>query len=370
MELNTPYRLQYETAMRVLLAMLVAICLSGCGRFYLNSPARVTSLSSPETEASSPVRTAAPELTYTFSTGPLNATFPPAKTPANTPAVVFTATIASTVTPTPTLTPGSLTEIHFAVIGDFGLDGPGLQQVADLIKSWKPDFIITTGDDNYPSGSAETIDNNIGKYFHDFIDSYKGKFGVGAVQNRFFPTLGNHDWLTAGAQPYLDYFSLPGNERYYSFTWGSVDFFAVDSDEHEPDGVGRSSAQAAWLKAGLAASQAPWRIVYFHHAPYSSGITHGSTDWMRWPFQAWGASAVLSGHEHNYERLLVDGIPYFVNGVGGASRYDFGSPLPESQVRYNSGFGAMLVDATPETIKFQFVNVKGDVIDSITLKSP
>jgi tartrate-resistant acid phosphatase type 5 len=351
-----------------LLALLVAICLAGCGRFYRNSPAEVLPPPSQETTASTPVRTAAPELTYTFSARPLNATFPPAKTPANTPTVVFTATRASTVTPSPT--PASLSVIRFAVIGDFGLDGPGLQQVADLIKSWKPDFIITTGDDNYPSGSAETIDNNIGKYFHDFIAPYKGKFGSGASQNRFFPTLGNHDWLIAGAQPYMNYFTLPGNGRYYSFTWGPVDFFAIDSDEHEPDGVGRSSAQAAWLKAGLAASHAPWRIVYFHHAPYSSGTTHGSTDWMQWPFQAWGASAVLSGHEHNYERLLMGGIPYFVNGVGGASRYDFGAPLPESQVRYNSGFGAMLVEAAPETIKFQFINVKGDVIDSITLKSP
>ena len=363
--MNTPYRLQYETDTHVILALLVAICLAGCGRLHLSTPAKVTS-------TSIPVHTAAPQPTYTFSTGPLNATFPPTKTPANTSAVAFTATVAFPVklNPTPTLTPAVLSDIRFAVIGDFGLDGPGLQQVADLIKGWKPDFIITTGDDNYPSGSAETIDNNIGKYFHDFIAPYKGKFGSGADQNRFFPTLGNHDWLTASAQPYLEYFSLPGNERYYSFTWGPVDFFAVDSDEHEPDGVGRSSAQAAWLKTSLAGSQAPWRIVYFHHAPYSSGETHGSTDWMRWPFQAWGASAVLSGHEHNYERLLVDGIPYFVDGIGGASRYDFSSPLPESQVRYNSRFGAMLVEATPETIKFQFVNVKGDVIDSIILKSP
>jgi len=356
----------YKITTRCLLALLVAICLAGC----VNSPSTAVLSPSRETATSTPIWTVAPELTYTPAVQPPKATFPPAKTPANTPPAGLTATTVSTGTPFPTLTPNSLSGVRFAVIGDFGLDGPGLQQVSDLIKSWTPDFIITTGDDNYPSGSAATIDNNIGKYFHDFIAPYKGKFGSGASQNRFFPTLGNHDWLTAGAQPYMSYFTLPGNGRYYSFTWGPVDFFAIDSDEHEPDGVGRSSAQAAWLKAGLAASHAAWRIVYFHHAPYSSGITHGSTDWMRWPFQAWGASAVLSGHEHTYERLLVDGIPYFVNGVGGASRYDFGPALSESQVRYNSGFGAMLVEAAPETIKFQFINVKGEVIDNTTLKFP
>jgi hypothetical protein len=65
--------------------------------------------------------------------------------------------------------------------------------------------------------------------------------------NQFFPTLGNHDWYTPGAQPYLDYFHLPGNERYYDFVWGPVHFFAIDSDENEPDGVNQSSVQAKWL---------------------------------------------------------------------------------------------------------------------------
>ncbi len=88
----------------------------------------------------------------------------------------------------------------------------------------------------------------------------------------FFPTLGNHDWYTNDAQPYLDYFTLPGNERYYDFVWGPVHFFALDSDEHEPDGVNAGSAQAAWLQQGLAASTSPWNIVYTHYPPYSSGM--------------------------------------------------------------------------------------------------
>ena len=341
----------------ILLALLVALSLAGCGL----SPSGGTVLPPQGTPVLTPAWTATPGTTSLPSLPPSSTTLPPSRTPE--PA---TSTVVPSPSPTPTAPPG----IRFGVIGDYGLDGPGLQQVADLIKSWTPDFIITTGDNNYPSGFAATIDVNIGKYFHDFIAPYKGKFGDGASQNRFFPSLGNHDWLTAGAKPYLDYFSLPGNGRYYTYTWGPVDFFVLDSDENEPDGVGRSSAQATWLKAGLAASHAPWRIVYFHHAPYTSGTTHGSTDWMRWPFQAWGASAVLSGHEHNYERLLVDGIPYFVNGIGGASRYDFGPPLAQSQARYNAGYGAMLVDAMPEEISFKFINVRGEVIDSYTIKSP
>ena len=40
----------------------------------------------------------------------------------------------------------------FAVIGDFGLAGEAEERVANLVKSWDPDFIITTGDNNYQSG--------------------------------------------------------------------------------------------------------------------------------------------------------------------------------------------------------------------------
>ncbi len=47
--------------------------------------------------------------------------------------------------------------------------------------------------------------------------------------------------------PYLNYFpNLPGNRRYYNFSIGEADFFALDSDTNEPDGVTVNSAQAQW----------------------------------------------------------------------------------------------------------------------------
>jgi tartrate-resistant acid phosphatase type 5 len=249
------------------------------------------------------------------------------------------------------------------------MDDSAETDVAALIKGWQPDFIITTGDNNYPSGAANTIDANVGKYFHNYIYPYSGAYGASADLNRFFPTLGNHDWYTEGAQPYLDYFSLPGNERYYDFVQGPIHFFALDSDEHEPDGVSSGSAQAAWLEQGLATSTSPWNIVYMHHPPYSSG-DHGSIDWMQWPFATWGADAVLAGHDHLYERLLVDGIPYITNGTGGAGLYNFVTVLPQSQFRYNANQGAMLVTASEKEILFEFYTRSGDLIDEYKISQP
>ena len=87
-----------------------------------------------------------------------------------------------------------LAATRFAVIGDFGDDSTYQADVTTLVKSWDPDFIVTVGDNNYDLGEAETIDANIGKYYQEFIGDYLGTYGPGSPTNRFFPTLGNHDW--------------------------------------------------------------------------------------------------------------------------------------------------------------------------------
>jgi len=260
-------------------------------------------------------------------------------------------------------------------IGDFGESSRTEGGVALLVKSWRPDLVITVGDNNYPRGDAETIDRNVGQYYHDFIAPYQGIYGFGAQSNRFFPSMGNHDWMTNAGKAYLDYFTLPGNERYYTFIHGPVQFFAIDSDKAEPDGVTADSTQAQWLKEQLGASTSAWHVVYFHHAPYSSGALHGSqtgeSDALRWPFKQWGAHVVLTGHDHLYERLRAGGLTYFVNGLGGDSFDKFHRPpIPESIARYTGGFGAMRIDATETNMTFRFITSGGHPVDTHVLFKP
>ncbi|MCX6059312.1 MAG: metallophosphoesterase [Chloroflexi bacterium] len=257
--------------------------------------------------------------------------------------------------------------IVFAVIGDFGEAGQPEADVANLVKAWNPSFIITVGDNNYPNGAVSSIDENIGQYYHQYIFKYNGKYGDGSAVNQFFPALGNHDWDQNNGRQQELYFTLPGNERYYDFIQGSAHFFVLNSNVTEPEGADVNSKQAKWLKKALAASTSKFDIVILHHPPYSSG-RHGSTTRMQWPYKSWGADAVLSGHDHLYERILVDGLPYFVNGIGGAeSLYRFENVIPESKFRYNLDYGAMRVEANNQTMKFQLFSRAGVLVDEYTI---
>jgi tartrate-resistant acid phosphatase type 5 len=276
----------------------------------------------------------------------------------------------------------SAAQITLGILGDYGSAYSGLvgasneQAVATLIKSWNPDFIITTGDNNYPDGQASNIDTNIGQFFHEFIYPYVGTYGAGASSNRFFPSIGNHDWSfgVSYLAPYLGYFTLPGNERYYGHRHGPVELFVVASDQQEPDGATPTSVQALWLSNALAASTAPWRVVYFHECPYSSGLLHGyqthQCDNMLWPFTEWGASAVFVGHNHLYERVHTNGLNYATIGLGG-DRIDgfYSPPTAGSLVRYNTTYGAGRLVVTETNLVFDFINIFGEVIDSYTLEA-
>jgi hypothetical protein len=161
--------------------------------------------------------------------------------------------------------------------------------------------------------------------------------------------------------------NLPGNERYYDVDLGLVHLYAIDSDSHEPDGNTATSKQALWLKDKLAASKSCFDLVYFHHPAYSTG-EHGSSTEMRWPFEAWGAEAVLAGHEHDYERFQVGGIPYYVVGTAGAGLRPFtAAALPETKFRNADAYGAMLITATTTGITFDFIGRDGKKVDSLTV---
>ncbi|MBT4880180.1 MAG: alkaline phosphatase [Alphaproteobacteria bacterium] len=271
--------------------------------------------------------------------------------------------------------------IKFAAFGDYGENSNASVRVASLVKSQNPDFIVTTGDNNYPCGARETIDDNVGSHYSTYIYPYSGKYEkpVGE-ENRFFPCIGNHDLDSEDGEPYLDYFQFLKRARYYDFVKGSVHFFMLSSDQREPDGIEPDSKQLLWLKEGLHQSSSPWKIVVFHHPPYSSEIMVPPVEKQNFytknrerrifvPLAEWGASAVLSGHIHVYERFDVGGIPYIISGLGGGQyRYEFIDKSPESEFRFSEEHGALFVEADEKSLQFKFMTVSKKVVDNLEVR--
>jgi hypothetical protein len=254
----------------------------------------------------------------------------------------------------------------------------------------------------------------------------------GTGSNQFFPILGNHDYNDPSnsedptdthigySTPYVNYFepSLTGspgvtpatgidgyykyfdawkwkhvwspfteptgvNLRCYKLSKGPVDFFILDTNCPSPyaynsdgsNGLTPQGQQGIWLQQQLSASTATWKIVLFHEPAYTSGSGSTGNATMAWPFQSWGATAVVAGHVHNYERLAVSDpggtitIPYFVNGAGGfVPEGGFYTPLSESLVRVEN-YGVQKVYADADQITFEYYDIFGVCRDSYTIYS-
>jgi len=248
--------------------------------------------------------------------------------------------------------PPELPRDAVAVIGDFGSGLDAESRVADLVTAARPVAVVTTGDNVYSDRGYPTL---VGDYYGPWV-----------AGEDLLPAVGNHDH-DIGIAAFDEYFGYLDGRHVYSAGRGGMRFFFVDSTT----ALGSSTSMArqrAWLKRSLLASRARWKVVVLHHPPYSSGA-HGSSTQLRWPYAAWGADLVLSGHDHDYERVVADRMTFVVDGAGGKELYDFGAPLPGSRVRYNAGYGALFLTATARTLTGEFWSADGEWVDRFVLRS-
>ena len=212
--------------------------------------------------------------------------------------------------------------------------------------------LLTVGDNVYGDDVAERA--------ADVIDKpYKPLFDAGV---EFHPTLGNHD-LDDSDDLAETLATLGMPRRYYHFTAGPVDFFALDSNSMDND-------QLKWLRKRLSCSDSPWQVVYMHHPLYSSGM-HGSDTGLRETLEPvlieGGADAVFSGHDHDYERSTPQhGIVHIVTGGAGAGLRDVGSS--EFTVVSKSELHFLLVEVIENSMEIRAINVDGLIIDSFSIE--
>jgi len=214
-----------------------------------------------------------------------------------------------------------------AVYGDSRTQYEQHREVVKSMVKNEPDILLHTGD---------LVAS--GRNYADWGEQFFRPLADLIAQIPFYPTLGNHEYNGSGNMWYYDFFSLPGNERWYAFTYGCGRFIMLDSNVNFTP----KSPQHSWLMKEFESpgyGNSKWQIVLFHHPPYTSGSHLGDerpiADYLVPLFEEHGVDMVFSGHNHHYERSFKDGIYYIVSGGGGAPLYGFSnqSQNPYSQVR-------------------------------------
>ena len=260
--------------------------------------------------------------------------------------------------------------LEFAIIGDFGVGvkkpSPDRQQqfVANALRTAIDTrdirFILTTGDNIYagrkflglPVGEQGDEDDD---WFFTYFQPYR------YILNRVcvYPSIGNHD--TGESEDKDDRAQVEDNlyirdriaaaeaagrasfgpGMFYRFRYGSdIELVCIDTSKEDLF-AGRlfdhPNHQAFIDSAFQAANGRPaWRIPFGHHPPFSAGPRHHNTTAMHRLiplFQRARVRAVFSGHEHNFQHAVSDGIHYFVTGAAGKRRDDKPDQFAQAHTR-------------------------------------
>ena len=231
--------------------------------------------------------------------------------------------------------------------------------MADLVVNGAYAAFLPLGDTQYETGTYDS-----------FMRSYDMWFAP--VKSISRPAVGNHEYQTAGASGYYQYFGARAGDPskgYYSYDIGDWHVVALNSNCSVVS-CSKGSAQEQWLRQDLGASTAKCSIVYWHHPMYSSG-NHGNNPGLTALYQAaydYGVELVLSGHDHHYERFAPQnaygvgdpmGVRQFVVGTGGKSHYPLGTVKPNSEVNNVDTYGLLELKLGSGTYDWRFVPEAG-----------
>ncbi len=192
-----------------------------------------------------------------------------------------------------------------------------------------------------------------------------------------FHVMGNHDRFGGSTKLFERFFVQPSSphaaERDFFVDMGCVRFVVLDYGVTAK----KASTQKAWLASVLAEGRELAHIshlvVLIHHGLHSNGphgpnaalLNAGLDDVMR----EYSVSLVMAGHDHGYERGIVDGLRYMVIAGGGAPLYkktvERGHSIVKAAVHHHVHFRASAGE-----LRFDVVLKDGSILESCVLAAP
>ncbi len=240
----------------------------------------------------------------------------------------------------------------------------GQASVAALVRD-SEEKVLLLGDNQYSSGK---------------LFDYQSAFALswGPLATRLRPVPGNHEYYTADASGYFDYFESIGVETgdrgsgWYAYDSGSWRILALNSnDACTVVACGSGSAQEQWLRSELTQARAAGKctLAYWHH-PRASGGSHGDQSSVSALWEAMyelGGDVVLSGHDHHYQRFdpldasgqpSADGPRQWVVGSGGYSFYPAIDRAGSAKVITDT-FGLLRLTLSGDSYEWEWAGVAG-----------
>ena len=161
--------------------------------------------------------------------------------------------------------------VTFNVIGDSGWGSSPQLVIADRMRESPADFLMHVGDLVYYAITKMNVDLRLFSVYREEMRSRPWFLAIGNHEAYVEPEVALQVLLPANEL-------VTGTEHFYSFDHGDAHFTVAWSDmavgaRYEP-----GSPQHAWLDADLAASDKPWKFLFFHHTWRSSGI-HRNDDY-------------------------------------------------------------------------------------------
>ena len=210
------------------------------------------------------------------------------------------------------------------------------QKTAKLAGLWPEAVILGLGDLVYNRGTPA-----------EFATCFEPLWGRLAA--RMLPAPGNHEYRSQSAFGYFDYWGAqagPERRGYYATRWQNWLILSLNSEVDAAPG----SEQAKWLGKTLADSPESCVLAFYHKPAHSLKVRSGAENAILLfrQLQQAGATVVLNGHNHFYERTKpldaegrvsdATGTIAFTSGTGGEVRSPRDlAPETESAVFDHSG---------------------------------
>jgi hypothetical protein len=254
------------------------------------------------------------------------------------------------------------TNFRFAWMADCRTGVTIHDQIAQRIQAASPSFSLYGGD-LCDDGASYSI------YREQFFRPNQLALAAGVP---FFNTTGNHEKWAANTKAFTQApASVSGNQGYYSFDYG--DLHVVVMNYMDPGGYAVGSIQYDFIRDDLAATTKKWKIVICHSPAYVSG-GHGEDPNMialtTSVFEPRGVDLVLAGHDHFYQRNLVNGLHHLIIGSAGASLTNLPASLPAYVQLTLKSYCYGIFDLSPTSLQIKVYNETGAEIDSLLISKP